>query len=345
MTSAYYNERDPYAAAWLRALIAEGLIADGEVDERDIRDVDAADLAGFRQHHFFAGIGGWSAALRLAGWPDDRPVWTGSCPCQPFSAAGKGGGTGDDRHLWPAWFSLIRQCRPPIVFGEQVDAAVRFGWLDLVSTDLESCGYAFGAAVLPAGGVEAPHVRSRLWFVADATSGDQRRIWQPAESRERVGRAPIEPDRQRAAGDLGDANGRRREAWRPAAPSARYGDPVVADGGLGDAASEGREGLEDGNGSLQPQLEATQRANGHAGAWSDLGWIWCRDGKYRPAQPGLFPLAHGVSGRVAVVRAGEGAEEETRWVSRTGALRGAGNAIVPQVAAEFIGVYLAARAA
>ena len=29
------------------------------------------------------------AALRAAGWRDDRPVWTGSCPCQPFSAAGK----------------------------------------------------------------------------------------------------------------------------------------------------------------------------------------------------------------------------------------------------------------
>ena len=90
--SAYYNEHDPFAAAWLRELIADGLIADGEVDERDIQTLDPADLAGYTQCHFFAGIGGWSLALRLAGWPDDRPVWTGSCPCQPFSSAGKSGG-------------------------------------------------------------------------------------------------------------------------------------------------------------------------------------------------------------------------------------------------------------
>ncbi len=81
---AYYNEIDPFAAAWLRKLIEAGHVADGEVDERDIRDVHPADLRGFAQVHMVAGIGGWSRALRLASWGDDRPVWTGSCPCQPF---------------------------------------------------------------------------------------------------------------------------------------------------------------------------------------------------------------------------------------------------------------------
>lgn len=65
--TAYYNEFDPKAAAWLRELIADGLVARGEVDERSIVDVAASDLKGFSQHHFFAGIGGWSYALRLAG--------------------------------------------------------------------------------------------------------------------------------------------------------------------------------------------------------------------------------------------------------------------------------------
>ena len=122
--TAYYNEINPYAAQWLRNLIAAGYIADGDVDERDIRDVKADDTMGYTQCHFFAGIGGWSLALRLAGWPDDRPVWTGSCPCQPFSAAGKKQGMQDDRHLWPVWFNLIRERRPVTVFGEQVEAAL-----------------------------------------------------------------------------------------------------------------------------------------------------------------------------------------------------------------------------
>src|SRR5690606_15698918 len=168
-----YNEFDPFAAAWLRELIKDGHIAPGEVDERDIRDVSPDDLRGFTQCHFFAVIGGWSLALRLAGWPDDRPVWTGSCPCQPFSTAGRGKGAADDRHLWPAFHRLIRECRPPVVFGEQVDAAIRYGWVDLVQADLEMDGYAVGWADLPAACVGAPHRRQRLWFVADADGGTQ----------------------------------------------------------------------------------------------------------------------------------------------------------------------------
>jgi len=90
--TAYYNEIDPFAAQWLRNLIAAGHIAPGIVDERSIEDVIPEELEVYTQCHFFAGIGGWSYALRLAGWPDDKKVWTGSCPCQAFSNAGKGGG-------------------------------------------------------------------------------------------------------------------------------------------------------------------------------------------------------------------------------------------------------------
>ena len=119
----YYNEWDKYAAQWLRNLIATGHIPKGEVDERSIKDVTAGDLRGFTQCHFFAGLGGWSYALRLAGWPEDRECWTGSCPCQPFSVAGKRKGTEDERHLWPEFRRLIAERRPSVVFGEQVAAA------------------------------------------------------------------------------------------------------------------------------------------------------------------------------------------------------------------------------
>ena len=118
----YYNENDPKAAAWLRELIAAGHIANGIVDERSITDITARDLEGYTQCHFFAGIGGWSLALRLAGWPDSRPVWTGSCPCQPFSVAGKGLGEKDERHLWPVLRELIRECSPSVVFGALIGA-------------------------------------------------------------------------------------------------------------------------------------------------------------------------------------------------------------------------------
>ena len=166
---AYYNEFDPYAAQWLRNLIVNNLIAPGEVDERSIVDVRPDELRGYTQCHFFAGIGGWSHALHLAGWHDDRAVWTGSCPCQPFSNAGKQKGTEDERHMWPEFRRLIAECAPPVVFGEQVASKLGREWFAGVRADLEALGYAVGGADLPAASVGAPHRRNRLWFVADAT--------------------------------------------------------------------------------------------------------------------------------------------------------------------------------
>ncbi len=166
--SAYYNEIDPYAAQWLRNLIAAGHIAPGDVDERSITEVHPDDLRGYKQCHFFAGIGGWSYALRLAGWPDDRPVWTGSCPCQPFSSAAGSLSSryNDARDLWPVWERLITASAPRAIFGEQVvDAG---DWIDRVCDDLEALDYEVGACVLPACSVGFDHARPRIYFAGYA---------------------------------------------------------------------------------------------------------------------------------------------------------------------------------
>ncbi len=166
--AAYYNEIDPHAAQHLRNLIDAGHIAPGVVDTRSIEDVTPNDLIGFNQCHFFAGIGGWSLALRRAGWPDSRPAWTASCPCQPFSQAGKGLGFADERHLWPSAHWLVGQRRPVVVFGEQSGSADANDWIDLVQADVEALGYAFGATAFPSASVGAPHQRDRAYWVADA---------------------------------------------------------------------------------------------------------------------------------------------------------------------------------
>lgn len=195
--AAYYNEIDPHAAEWLRSLIKVGVIADGEVDTRSIEDVRPSEIRGFTQCHFFAGIGVWSYALRQAGWSDDRRVWTGSCPCQPFSTAGKAGGFADERHLWPAFFHLIEECNPSVVFGEQVASDDGLAWFDLVQADLENASYAAAALDLCAAGVGAPHIRQRLFWVGHADdarleghagNGDERRVESQVGSTAEAGR-------------------------------------------------------------------------------------------------------------------------------------------------------------
>ena len=326
---AYYNEFDPKAAAWIRELIAAGAIPPGDVDERSIEDVRPSDLAGYTQCHFFAGIAGWSYALALAGWPSSRPVWTGSCPCQPFSAAGKGAGFDDQRHLWPAWFHLIRECRPPAIFGEQVASKAADPWIDLVHADLEGMGYAFGCVPFPAAGVGAPHIRDRNYWVGVGLSDAH-------DARLEGWRIPAERSAQFAAGARGLAGGLANTDGRHASaerkqPGGQHG-LVAQDGGVirvADPESSGRrEECADGGriivGDSSKGL-ATGLVHGGSdhrpgplhGHWRAADWLACRDGKWRPVEPGTFPLAHGIPGRV-------------------GRLRGYGNAINPQQAAEFV---------
>lgn len=279
--TAYYNEIDPYAAQWLRNLIEAGLIPAGDVDERSIEDVRPDDLRDYTQCHFFAGIGGWALAARLAGWPDDRELWTGSPPCQPFSVAGKGRAQADERHLWPHLFRLASARRPAVLMGEQVAAAVGKNWLDGVFADLESIGYACGATVVPACAVNAPHRRDRLWFIArDGAVGDG-----------------IGAGLEGHAGHGGAAAG-RADAYRPA--STASGSGAVGDADTPRPLPRSYDGVHSGQEVSRARDVESVR---HSSAWDGAGWIIGHDGKARRVEPSIHLLAHGVPARVGRLRA------------------------------------------
>jgi len=344
--TAYYNEIEPYPVEWLGNLIVAGEIAPGTIDTRSIADVKGDDLVDYRQVHLFAGIGGWSLALRLAGWPDDRPVWTGSCPCQPYSAAGKGQGDDDPRNLWPHMARLIRECRPPIVFGEQVEAAVRHGWLDGVFRDLEAEGYACGAVVLGAHSVGAPHIRQRLFWVADA---ERERAWTGKSGQQ--GHAGIGRDRSAidgATGGVADASSSSQRE-RPDEPrrDSQNGQFVAGAGARGDRGNDGPTGGVGNANDAGPQRRihgwpdtGREDVDGHIGR-DGTAYVHCLDGKTRRVGPGVQPLAYGLPRSV-----GPGSTRQQRVDlraakrNRRGRLTGYGNAIVPQVAAAFIKAYM-----
>ncbi|WP_321336538.1 DNA cytosine methyltransferase [Breoghania sp.] len=393
--AAYYNEVDPYAADWLENLIADGLICPGDVDRRDVRDVHPADLAGYTQCHLYAGIGVWSYSLRLAGWPDARPVWTFSEPCQPFSAAGRRKGASDERYLRPYTHHLVSICRPAVCFGEQVASKDGLAWLDTLQTDMEGEGYAVGAVDTCSAGVGAPHIRQRLRFVAQRLApSDSRELdrFTDCEGRERNGKATgrNESDSQLAASrdlcGMADMHSDGRDEMRERLPASGH-DGIVGNraiGGMGDGerarlerhAGHVEDGHEPGRLDTQPHGPATasgaacrlaDAAGGgcepragdarlrHAdtrpsyatvecgalqsidprlpgpvnGVWRDADWLYCRDDKWRPVEPGTFPLVDG-----AAFKLGSGSAYAGK--SRAGMLKGYGNAIDAQATAEFI---------
>ena len=301
----YYNEIDPHAAEWLRELIAQGSLPAGYVDERSIVDVRAEDLEGYRQCHFFAGIGAMARAVTDAGHADTPGLWTGSCPCQPFSAAGNNKGIEDERHLWPAFFRLIEACRPAVVIGEQVASAAAIGkvatkagaepvgqstWIDHVFDDLEGARYACAADVRAAVSVGAPNIRLRLYFVAcrlaDATD----------TGLEGYGRSE----------QVGGTQGRQEPLGHCAAHS------------------------------------GPDRPGPVNGYWAGADWLFCRDGKWRPVEPGLEPLVDGAA--TGVGSGGDPGVEECRHTkeARQMRLKGYGNAVNLPQATVFVAAALRA---
>lgn len=395
---AYYNEFDPKAAAWLRELISRGLIADGDVDERSITDVQPEDLEGYTQVHLFAGIGVWSYALRLAQWPDSLPVWTGSCPCPPFSSAGKGqrcpecgsksnlchpSRTGyficrdcgcsrhaDERHLWPEFSRLIRECRPSIVFGEQVASKDGRLWLDVVSADLENASYGVAGADLCAAGDGAPHIRQRLFFGAadlgpllSGELGNSLRLvhgvepgleGQPGHVVDRDEPGRIDTDEDRSASSAGGSCGMGNASHEPRERDAGSVLGTEAPEHGARVSEDGREpdGPESSSASVPGRMGDTELLGCDPGFPGDAGAAEgarseCRDEPDRPSAglPGRPSPTSGFWGDADWLRGVDG-----KWrpvepgtspladgpAARVGRLRGYGNAIVSETAKGFI---------
>jgi DNA (cytosine-5)-methyltransferase 1 len=335
----YYNDNDAKAAAWLRELIKQGLLPDGDVDERSILEVDEVDLWGYGQWHFFAGIGGWPLALQLAGLEGLEGIFTGSPPCQPFSSAGQQKGKSDERHLAPKFIELVRAVRPRVLFGEQVASAAVFGkaagsarsragkepawaWLDDLSDRLEAAHYAVGTSDIPAAGVGAPHIRQRTFFgavdgLADYEGSEREWIRKESDGEPNVGfeRMPIEGCSD--SGRLAYAERSRPKIGLPETQGRHERDAEISrdDGHRRTGPGSGRSGF--------GGMADTRWSSSSDGPWGDVDWLFCRDGKWRPVESGTFPLADGIPARV-------------------GRLRGYGNAIVPPLAAEFVRAFLEA---
>jgi DNA (cytosine-5)-methyltransferase 1 len=304
--TAIYNEIDPFPAEWLRQLIARGAITAGEVLEKSISNVTPAELHSAQRVHLFAGIGGWDLALTLAGWPTDWPVWTASTPCQPWSRIGKQKKQEDARHadLWPEFLRLLGECRPLVIFGEQVRGAYEWGWLDRISADLEDAGYAVGSTILGAHSAGAPHRRQRLYWVAIDRLVDAQRAGLERSGGDVNRQAPeqISPQRPEATGPTGAASA--------ASNAAELGSVPVL-----------RKLLVQHPSNTRPRLRMSGprgvRERPVQSAWSESAIVDLRDGSRRRAEPLSCPLAYGVPAHV-------------------GRVRGYGNAIVPQTAAIFV---------
>lgn len=306
--SAYYNEFDPKAAAWLRQLIKNGNITQGEVDERSIEEVDPTDISGFNRVHFFAGIGTWDYCLNQSGW-GDRSVWTASLPCQPFSAAGKGFGKEDERHLLPQFLELVAECKPDTILGEQVERAITHGWLDDLQSIMEAEGYAVGHCVLGAHSVGAPHIRQRLYWVADSNNPGLQ------------GRKGAERSNKLIVGQNGMVDwmaypfGEQREQQSDERSTSVFGAAI--------------------------QSQECVPGSCDIRAASDIDWIYCRDNKYRPIKPGIQPLVDGAAGKlVRGSDTGEPINANATQEARVMRLKGYGNAIQADTATAFIKAYM-----
>lgn len=342
---AYYNDHDKKVCAWLEQLIKNGDITKGDVDDRSITEITADDIAGYDRVHLFAGIGTWDYALNQAGW-GDRPVLTASLPCQPFSAAGKGLGKEDERHLLLQAVDLIIKSGIDTIFGEQVERAIAHGWLDDLQAVMEAKNYAVGHVVLGAHSVNMPHIRQRLYWVADYFgNGSQGRIYRGSD-KERE----IISGSSGCGGSVGGVGYSEISTFRTynreSGESAEQQEQAGGSGifvGMANANSKQNHASDEGG---------LYAKSGGGCDGSGIEWIWCRDNKYRPTKRGVSPLVRAVeSSSIKMVDGSAGKlvhssntgaqiEANNTQEARTMRLKGYGNAIQAKTAEAFIRAFM-----
>lgn len=345
----YFNEHDPFCVEWLKNLYPDAI-----VDGRGIEEVRPEEVRNHRQCHWFGGIGGWSYALELCGLSETDGIWTGSAPCQPFSIAGKQKGVEDSRDLWPEFYRLVRECRPKYLFGEQVQNAIKHGWIDRVQSDLEKSGYTCWYVVLGAHSVGAPHIRQRLYWgafdrLADSDSTLVRGIPRTRE----------QPEHEQGLGVGGNLDESSCEGpyskERGSVESGRSGSVgVVQDDTNCNGPSRG---LRRGSGQGRKVVEGPIGLGSSTVFWNNYELLQCTDGFQRRVESGTFPLAHGIPWGLERVQSrlqelGTSPKETKRILrecrrflglasrNKKGQLKGYGNAIVPQVAAVFVKAFM-----
>ena len=251
---------------------------------------------------------------------------TGGFPCQPFSQAGRRLGTADDRHLWPEMLRVIREFHPRWIIGENVGGFVTWSdglVLEQVHTDLEGEGYEVQAFIIPAVSLNAPHRRDRVWIVAHSASersrGKERNFREEECGQERDEILGTKGADRRDASDTESGRRSIRVGEHERAPSGEIDTSCDTDK-IGNAPdTNGTRQQRNGQGRLDSQRQRGLRSGERGiegGDWS-LNWT--------EVAARLCTLDDGLPNGLARPRG---------W--RNAALKGAGNAIVPQVAAEIM---------